>query len=153
MTYRHPFYELDQVHNEIDRMFGNLFRPKSSNRYRSAFLPGQSARAYPKINLYDDADNYYVEALAPGIDPEKFDISITGNVLTLSGEKVAVPGGVKPEAFHRSERATGRFVRTIELPKTVDTKTINAEYKNGILTITLPKAEEVRPRSIEVKVA
>ncbi len=152
MTYRHPFYELDQLHNEIDRMFGSFFRPKEKNGWRCAFLPGVSARAYPKINLYDDANHYYVEALAPGIDPGKIDVSITSNVLTLSGEKESVPGGVKPEAFHRSERATGRFVRTVELPNTVDTQNIGAEYKNGILTITLPKAEAARPRSIEVKV-
>lgn len=153
MTYRHPFYELGQLHNEIDRMFQTFFRPQDSNRWRAAFLPGVSARAYPMINLYDDANNYYVEALAPGIDPQKLEVSITGNVLTLSGEKTAVNGGVKPEAFHRTERSTGRFVRTVELPKAVETKTISAEYKNGVLLVTLPKAEEARPKAIEVKVS
>lgn len=153
MTYRHPFYEVDQLHNEIDRMFQTFFRPQESNRSRCVFLPGMSARAYPMINLYDDANNYYVEALAPGIDPEKLEVSITGNVLTLSGEKVAPNGGIKPEAFHRNERSAGRFVRTVELPKAVETKTIRAEYKNGVLLITLPKAEEARPKAIEVKVS
>ncbi|MBN2326184.1 MAG: Hsp20/alpha crystallin family protein [Candidatus Omnitrophica bacterium] len=153
MTYRHPFYELDQLHNEIDRMFGSFFRPMEKNGRRSAFLPGVSARAYPKINLYDDVNNYYVEALAPGIDPTKLEVSITGGVLTLSGEKTAVPGGLKPEAFHRSERAAGRFIRTIELPNLVDANKIKAEYKNGILLITLPRAEESKPKAIAVKVS
>lgn len=153
MTYRHPLYELDQLHGEIDRMFNSFFRPRETPKTCGVFLPGLSARAYPMINLYDDTNHYYVEALAPGIDPEKIEVSITGNMLTLSGEKVAVNGGVKPEAYHRNERSTGRFVRTVELPKAVDTQKIQAEYKNGILLITLPKAEEARPKTIEVKVS
>ncbi|MGC9327042.1 MAG: Hsp20/alpha crystallin family protein [Candidatus Hinthialibacter sp.] len=153
MTYKHPFFELDQLHNEIDRMFNSFFQPTNKNNQRFAFLPGINARTYPKINLYDDENNYYVEALAPGIDPSKFEVSITGGVLTLSGEKTAAPGGNKPEAFHRNERAAGRFVRTIELPNKVDANNIKAEYKNGILFITLPRAEESKPKAIEVKVS
>jgi HSP20 family protein len=153
MTCTHPFYELGQLHNEIDRMFQTFLRPQEINRRRAAFLPGVSARAYPMINLYDDANNYYVEALAPGIDPQKLEVSITGNMLTLSGEKVTANGGVKPEDYHRNERSTGRFVRTVELPKAVETKSIGAEYKNGVLLVTLPKAAEARPKAIEVKVS
>ena len=74
-----------------------------------------------------------------------------GNVLTLSGEKSAVHGDVKPEAYHRSERATGKFVRSIELPTEVDTNAVEDNYRNGILSITLPKSEKARPRLVEVK--
>ena len=75
------------------------------------------------------------------------------NRLTLSGEKSRTPGEIKPEAFHRNERASGKFVRTIDLPVEVDEARIQAEYKNGLLMITLPKAEKARPKQINVRVA
>jgi HSP20 family protein len=73
--------------------------------------------------------------------------------MTISGEKRRIPGEVKPEAFHRSERSTGKFVRSIELPVEVKEDDIKAEYKNGLLVITLPKAEKARPKQISVSVA
>jgi HSP20 family protein len=73
--------------------------------------------------------------------------------LTISGEKRRVAADVKSEAFHRSERATGKFVRSIELPAEVDEQKIQADYKNGILTITLPKTEQARPKQIAVQIA
>ena len=146
MTNRNPFYELEQFFNAFTA-------PKSKDRSRHAFLPGLGARRYPKINLYDDAENYYIEALAPGIDPSKIDASVTGKSITISGEKAPLPNGVTPESFHRSERATGRFLRTVELPGEIDSAKVNAEYKNGVLIVTLSKAESARTRSIDVKVA
>ena len=74
------------------------------------------------------------------------------NRLTLSGEKTRIQGDVKPEAFHRSERSSGKFVRTFDLPVEVDEGKIQAEYKNGLLVITLPKPEKAKPRQVNVKV-
>jgi HSP20 family protein len=74
------------------------------------------------------------------------------NRLTLSGEKTRV-AEVKQEAFHRSERSSGKFVRTFDLPVEVDDERIHAEYKNGLLIITLPKAEKAKPRQVNVKVS
>lgn len=146
-----PFKEMDDLRREIDNIFHGYSRP--GNGRFTAFLPGQSARSYPRVNLHEDADNYYAEALAPGIDPQKLNISVTGNLLTISGEKTRSETDVKPESYHRSERAAGRFVRSIELPTEVNHDNTSAEYKNGFLTITLPKAEEVKPKRIEVKVS
>jgi HSP20 family protein len=146
------FGNMDQLRQEIDQIFSSFLYPTERANRRLAFLPGYSARQYPLINMSEDKDYYYVESLAPGIDPDKLNISITGNVLTLSGEKMKLSEDIKAEAFHRSERAAGRFVRTIELPSDVDREKIDANYKNGVLNITLPKTEEAKPKEIQVKV-
>jgi HSP20 family protein len=121
--------------------------------FRTAFLPGRAAREYPLINLYEDPDNLYLEALAPGADPGSFNISAVEDTLTISGEKPRVAGDVNPEAFHREERAAGKFVRSIELPVGIDEDKVNAQYKNGLLLVTLPKSEKAKPRQISVQVA
>src|SRR5262245_43283037 len=114
-----PWHTLDTLRREIDRVFtetGNRSEPS----FRTAFLPGQAARRYPLINLYEDKDTVYVEALAPGVEPDSMNLSVVGNTLSIAGEKRRVAGEVKPEAFHRSERATGKFVRNIQLPVEVN---------------------------------
>lgn len=147
------FQELDRMQQEMNRVFGPASKQYSDPRQRLAFLPGNSARRYPLINLYEEKDAFIVEALAPGLNTESINVSIVGNQLTLSGEKVRSNGDATPEAFHRNERAAGKFIRTVELPAEVDSDKIKAEYKNGILTITAAKAEKARPRSIEIQVA
>jgi HSP20 family protein len=71
----------------------------------------------------------------------------------MAGEKTRIAGDVKPEAFHRSERASGKFVRTVDLPLEVNEGGVQAEYKNGLLVITIPKAEKAKPKQINVKIA
>jgi HSP20 family protein len=105
------------------------------------------------INLAEDKNNLYIEALTPGVDPQTLDVSVLRNRLTVSGEKIRIPADVKPEAFHRSERSSGKFVRTFDLPVEVNDEQIQAEYKNGLLLITLPKAEKAKPRQVNVKIA
>ena len=94
----------------------------------------------------------YVEALAPGLDPGTLDLAVTGNILTISGEKRRHPENITPEAFHRSERAAGKFVRILELPVEVDVDQVKAEHKQGLLMVTLPKAA-AKPKQINVQVA
>lgn len=142
-----PFREMQQLRRELDRVFDD-FQPW---RFRSAFLPGRSARGYPLINTYEDADAIYVEALAPGLDADSLDLSIHDKTLTISGEKKGLEG-VPAEAFHRNERAAGKFVRTLAVDVPVAADQVSADYENGILTITLPKAEDAKPRQISVKV-
>jgi HSP20 family protein len=142
---------LEALRRDIDRAFHNAsFWNEPS--FRTAFLPGQSARRYPLINLSEDQNHIYIEALAPGVDPGTIDLAVLGNVLTVSGEKRRHPEGIKPEAFHRSERAAGKFVRSIELPVAVDAAHVTAEYKHGLIIVTLPKAEAAKPKKISVSV-
>jgi HSP20 family protein len=146
-----PWSGMEALRREIDRAFDNVsFGTEPFSR--TAFLPGRGARRYPLINLHEDKDALYVEALAPGVDPASLDLSVLRNTLTISGEKKRLAGDIKPEAFHRSERSTGRFVRTVDLPVEVDANRVQADYRNGLLVITLPKAERARPKQINVQV-
>jgi len=143
---------MEALRRDIDRAFQNA--GFSNDPFsRTAFLPGRGARRYPLINLAEDRDSIYIEALAPGVDPESINLAVIHNVLTVTGEKRRHPEDIKPEAFHRSERAAGKFVRTIELPVEVDVERVKAEYKHGILMITLPKSEAAKPKQISVSVS
>ena len=143
---------METLRSEIAQAFDRA-GPQFAPMFRTAFLPGRGAREYPLINLYDDQNSVYVEALAPGAEPGSFNISVAGETLTLSGEKPRVQGEIKPEAFHREERAAGKFVRSIELPVDVDGNNVTAQYKNGLLLINLSKSEKAKPRQINVQVA
>ncbi len=147
-----PIQELEQIRREMDelfRAFNEDFWDVPS--FRFSFLPDVSARTYPLVNIGEDKDNVYVEALAPGINPETLEVSVLNNTIRIAGEKPAIKD-VKPEAFHRNERGAGKFIRTISLPVDVDADKVKAEYKNGVLTITLPKAESAKPKQITVSV-
>jgi len=146
-----PWQTLEAMRREIDRVFDEN-GSRSEPSFRAAFLPGRAARRYPLINLYEDKEAVYVEALAPGIDPGTLNLSVQGNTLSIAGEKRRVAGDVQPEAFHRSERATGKFVRHIELPVEVDENKVRADYQHGLLHITFPKAEKAKPKQIAVQV-
>ena len=145
-----PFSEMEALRREINRAFEG-FNVGQVPWQQAAFLPGIGPRRYPLINLLEDKDHVYIEALTPGVDPQSLNVSLAQNQLTLSGEKSRIAGDIKPEAFHRSERASGKFVRVIDLPVEVNEQAIQAEYKNGLLLVTLPKAEKVKPKQIEVK--
>jgi len=80
-------------------------------------------------------------------------LTVVHNNLTISGEKKGPPEDIKPEAFHREERASGKFVRTITLPVEIDDSKVSAQYKNGLLLITLPKSEKAKPKQISVQVS
>jgi HSP20 family protein len=152
MAQADSFQELDSLHREIDRAFEN-FVPFARPFARMAFLPGRFARGYPLVNVHEDKDHIYVEAMAPGVDPKSLNITVVHNTLTVSGEKPGAPSEIKPEAFHREERARGKFVRTITLPVEIDDSKVGAEYKNGLLLITLPKSERAKPKQINVQVS
>lgn len=109
-------------------------------------------RQYPSINLYDVGDRYMLTAPLPGMAPEDLDLSITGEALTLKGERKR-PEGVPDESFRRQERPFGRWTRTLTLPDRVESTQVSASFAQGVLTVTLPKAESARPRQITVSAA
>ena len=146
-----PWHTLETVRRELDKVFDDS-GTRTEPSFRTAFLPGRAARRYPLMNLYEDKDAVSLEALAPGVDPATLDLSVVGNTLSLTGEKRRVAGDVKPEAFHRSERATGTFVRHLQLPVEVDENNVHADSKDGLLMVTLPKAEKAKPTQIAVQV-
>ena len=145
-----PFREMEALHREMDRAFHGYGRGLPFSRV--AFLPGRAARMYPMINLTEDKDAFRVEALAPVVDSDSINVTVAHNQLTISGEKKPLGGDIKPDQFHRSERATGRFVRSIDLPAEVDSDKVTADYKDGILLIRLPKTEAAKPKQINVSV-
>ncbi len=144
------FSELEALRREMDRRLAESW-PGYGRTPRVAFLPGRSARQYPLVNVSEDEQNVYVEALAPGVDPKSLDLSVMQGALTIKGEKPGL-AQVSAEAYHRNERAAGRFVRTVELPVEVDAGKVSADYRNGLLLVTLPKAEAARPRQVPINV-
>ena len=115
--------------------------------------PGpQTARGWsPALDIYEDADHVTVKLEAAGLKKEDFDISLHDDNLTVSGERKSETEQRDGESF-RSERFFGQFSRTITLPAPVKADGVSATYADGVLTITLPKAEEAKPRKIEVNV-
>ena len=153
MAFTDNFHELDALRREMDRIFDSMGGTWSFPFSQISFLPGRAARSYPLINVNEDKDAYYIEALAPGVDPDSMDVSVVGNTLSIAGEKNMKSPDIKPEAYHRNERAAGKFVRTLELPNEVDSGQVKADYKNGLLLVTLPKSEKAKPKQISVNVA
>jgi len=143
--------QINTMRREMERVFGEGEEISPSRRY--AFLPGRAARQYPLMNVTEDKDHVFVEALAPGVNPESWDLTIVGNTLTISGEKPVNGEEVKPESYHRSERSAGKFVRAFDLPVEVNESKVSADYKDGMIFITLPKSEKAKPRQIKVSVA
>ena len=105
----------------------------------------------PVIDIYETDDSMIVEAELPGLDPKDIDVSIEDGVLRLKGER-KLEKEVKEENYHRVERAYGVFQRALQLPVEVDAGKVKANFDNGVLKVTVPKAEPKKPRSITVEV-
>lgn len=131
--------EMNRLQDEMNRVFG-----RRGNGY------GMRAPGYPALDLWQDSENLYVEAELPGMDLHDLEIYVTGgNQLTIKGERKApeIEGGT----WHRQERGYGSFSRLLELPQDVDEEKVEAEFRNGVLTISMPKRAEAKPRKIAVK--
>jgi len=145
------FREMENMSREMDDVLRGI---ESGRRtFERLFFPELAGRGFPKLNVYQDAEHVYVEALLPGINPEEVEMNVLRNTLTLSGErKVEIPKEGK-HVYHRRERGGGRFLRTIELPYSIDSAKAEATYKDGLLQVKLPKAEESKPKKLLVKAA
>jgi HSP20 family protein len=128
---------------DFDRAFGGLFQAPTAQDA----LPGVS-RAYPAINAWEADDVYYVEAEVPGMSEGEIDVSVVGNQLTIRGERKGAAS--EGATFHRRERGAGEFVRSLRLPVAVETGRVEAQLRDGVLTLSLPKAESHRPRKIPI---
>ena len=116
----------------------------------NSFFGSAGAGTGPMVNVFEDADNVVVEAALPGIKPEGIEISVTGDVLTIKGEHKHEQKK-KEGNFHRQEWQYASFQRSIALPVQVNPDAAHSEYENGVLTLTLPKAEAVKPRRLQIK--
>lgn len=134
--------------------FGRAYAPQAQLRRELDRLFGDFERATPTpstLSFEDDGNSFVLRAEVPGLTENDFQISLAGNTLTLKGErKLDAPEGY---TVHRRERSAYRFARSLELPARVDGEKVTATLKNGVLTLTLPKAAEVQPRQIAVKAA
>lgn len=139
-----PFREISRLRREMDRLWDEYFGPG-----RRALKPLE-AEWVPSVDISETADKLTVKAEIPGIDIKDIEISISGDLLTLKGEKKS-EREEKEENYHLVERSYGSFARTIRLPVSVETDKIEATYKNGVLTITCPKKEEVKAKPIQIK--
>jgi HSP20 family protein len=132
---------------------GSLWREMDRMQREMNRLMGQSrlvAPGFPATNLWSGAESVVVTAEIPGVDPEQLEISVVNETLTLSGER-NLAELAEGEKYHRRERGYGRFSRTVQLPFRVAADKVEASFTNGILQISLPRAEEDKPRKIAVK--
>ncbi|HAA05652.1 MAG TPA: heat-shock protein Hsp20 [Syntrophobacteraceae bacterium] len=136
------FEELERLQQEMNRLFSSY----TGDKVRRTVGFG----VFPPMNVSEDADNLYVRAELPGVNPEEIDISVEGDNLTLRGER-RLPESQPGVNYHRREREAGRFRRVISLNTKINADAVDAHFKNGVLEITLPKAEELKPRQITVK--
>ena len=139
-----PFRELVSLREAMDRLFEESFVRPGGGRLAPAGME------IPAVDMYQTDDAVVVKSAIPGIKPEDIDISITGDTLTIRGE-TRVEEEVNEENYIRRERRYGSFCRSLALPLPVVTDKAEAEFENGVLTLTLPKAEEVKPKAIKIK--
>ena len=139
-----PLGELMSLREAMDRLF-----EESVIRPRAALAPFFGAGGLA-LDVYETEEALVVTADMPGVKPEDLDISITGDVLTIKGEAKS-ESEVKRESYHRQERRYGAYSRSVALPTPVNADKAEAKFKDGVLTLTIPKAEEAKPKVIKVQ--
>jgi len=137
-----PFRDMLSLRADMDRLFSSLFGGASE---------GREGFWSPVVDIEEDNENIMVKAEIPGMKKEDIQVSVQGNMLNITGERKQ-ESETKNKTFHRVERAYGRFSRMITLPTDVDSDKVKASYKDGILNITLPKPESIKPKNIDVEI-
>ena len=138
-----PFREVSRLRREMDRLWDDYF-----GSGRRGLQP--LAEFAPAVDVKETDTEIVVKAEVPGMDAKDINISVTGEVLTIKGEKKA-EREEKEENYHLIERSHGSFSRSLVLPAAVDMDKIEAKYDKGVLTVSCPKREEVKPKAIEIK--
>ncbi|MCM8795229.1 MAG: Hsp20/alpha crystallin family protein [Candidatus Omnitrophica bacterium] len=138
-----PFRELLDLEKEFHRFLDTSFDTLPERISKEGIWS-------PSLDISEDKDNIVIKADLPGVKQQDIDISINDNILTLKGERRR-DEETKGKNYHRIERFYGSFVRSLSLPRYVDTDKINASYKDGVLEIVIPKTEEAKPKQIKVE--
>jgi HSP20 family protein len=131
-----PWSDIRQLQREMERLFTGR--------------PVQYGQDFPPLNIWFNEENAIITAEMPGLDPRSIDISVKGDALTLSGSRKPVELK-EGETYHRRERGHGNFTRTVKIPFQTDSAGVTASYEKGILKIELPRAEEDKPKKIQIK--
>jgi HSP20 family protein len=141
-----PFRELSLMQDRMNRMFGDFYGRRLDDDVMSR------GDWVPAVDIYEnDKHEIVIRAEMPGMKREDIELRVENNTLTLRGERKR-EAEVRDEQYHRVERAYGGFVRSFSLPSTVDAGHVSAEYKDGVLSVTLPLREEAKPRQIPVEI-
>ena len=141
-----PFREMAQMQDRINRIFGDAYTRRHDDDLT------RRGDWMPPVDIYESADQQVVlKAELPGVSREDIDLRVENNTLTLRGERRR-DSEVKDEQFHRVERSYGAFSRSFALPSRIDAEQVRADFKDGVLTITLPTKAEAKPRQIAVAV-
>lgn len=138
-----PFRELKSLQDEMTRLFSGT---QGATGSREEMMSGTWA---PHVDIFENKDNFVLEAELPGMNRDDFELSFENNVLTLKGERKFEKKTDK-DNYHRIERAYGTFARSFTLPQTVTAEGATAEFNNGMLHVSLPKREETKARKIEI---
>lgn len=136
-----PFEELDRMRRRMEQLSENL----TGGLFREP-----SVGVFPLINLTEDEDKFFVRAELPGVKPDELDISVTGDTLTIKGERT-LPVENEKSIYHRREREAGSFSRIINLPTQIDTGKVEARSADGVLTLIMSKAESAKAKQIQIK--
>ena len=138
-----PFQEMINLRSAVDRLFDSTLAPSNSLDMPTAWTLA--------LDIVENEDSFLVKASVPGIKPEDIQVTFTDNVLTIKGEMRSETAS-KETRYHLRERRFGSFTRSVTLGARIKADAIVANYENGVLTLTLPKAEEVKPKQISIKV-
>jgi HSP20 family protein len=138
-----PFRGAATLQEQVNRLFGNVQEHSGEESNRTTWAPA--------VDIYETEHELVVKADLPEIDPKDLDIRVENNILTIRGER-KFEKKVNEENYLRVERAYGSFSRSFSLANTVNSEAINADYQNGVLTLTIPKREEAKPKQIKVNV-
>lgn len=145
LTRYEPYNLVNQLHNEINRVFGlNAGHPGDED------TAAVTADWMPAVDIREEKDRYVLRADLPGVNPEDIEITMESGVLTIRGERHGETMA-EEQSYRRVERISGRFFRRFTLPDTADADNISATGKNGVLEVTIPKHEKMKPRRITVK--
>lgn len=131
-----PWTEMSRLHREFDRLFNGYGRRPASD--------------FPPVNVWKSSDSVVVTAELPGMSPSDLDITVMKNTVTLRGTRKSSEAS-EGTSFHRRERGSGDFVRSLQLPYDVDSDKVHARYEDGVLRLELPRAEAQKPKRITVK--